>query len=90
MQGGGFVAEGDDVIVQKLEGLRGRILNEATASLPNRVGTVTMARLAEPNTARHMNVVHRIGSKRTTSKSDLRNVPRETIVIRSITQIETN
>ncbi len=123
VQGGGYVADGDDAITPKLEGLRGRILNEATASLPNRTGTVSMARLAEPNTARQqffinlddntsfnhkngtaqgfgyavfgritegMGVVHRIGGQRTTSKSDVRNVPRETIVIRSITQIEAN
>ena len=54
VQGGGFVAdENDDVgIVPKVEGLRGRILNEATASLRNRRGTVAMARLTEPNSAR--------------------------------------
>jgi len=123
VQGGGYVADGDDAIARKHEGLRGPILNEATSSLPNRVGTVAMARLTEPNTARQqffinlddntpfdhkngtdrgfgyavfgritdgMDVVHRIGGTRTKSKSNLRDVPRETIVIRSITQIETN
>ena len=123
VQGGGYVADGDDAITRKREGLRGPILNEATSTLPNRVGTVAMARLTEPNTARQqffinlddnspfdhkngtdqgfgyavfgritdgMDVVRRIGGTRTTSKSDLRDVPRETIVIRSITQIEAN
>ena len=123
VQGGGFVDDGDDAIVPKLEGLRGRILNEATNSLQNRRGTVAMARGAEPNTARQqffinldnntsfnhknataqgfgyavfgrvtdgMDVVRRIGRTRTTSKGNYRDVPREPIVIRSITQIETN
>ena len=52
VQGGGFVVDEDDGIVHKFEGLRGRILNEATHSLQNRQGTVAMARLAEPNSAR--------------------------------------
>ncbi len=123
VQGGGFVNDGDDAIVPKLEGLRGRILNEATNSLQNRRGTVAMARGAEPNTARQqffinldnntsfnhknataqgfgyavfgrvtdgMDVVRRIGRTRTTNKGDYRDVPREPIVIRSITQIEAN
>ena len=123
VQGGGFVNDGDDALVPKLEGLRGQILNEATSSLPNRQGTVAMARGIEPNTARAqffinlehnpsfnynpfipdgfgyavfgrvtdgMDVVRRIGLTRTTGKGDLRDVPREAIVIRSITQIETN
>ncbi len=123
VQGGGFVNDGDDAIVPKLEGLRGRILNEATNSLQNRRGTVAMARGAEPNTARQqffinldnntsfnhknataqgfgyavfgrvtdgMDVVRRIGRTRTTNKGDYRDVPREPIVIRSITQVETN
>ncbi|MEE8128855.1 MAG: peptidylprolyl isomerase [Vicinamibacterales bacterium] len=123
VQGGGFVDDGDDAIVPKLEGLRGRILNEATNSLQNRRGTVAMARGAEPNTARQqffinldnntsfnhknataqgfgyavfgrvtdgMDVVRRIGRTRTTSKGNYRDVPREPIVIRSITQIEAN
>ena len=124
VQGGAFVADDDDVgIVPKFEGLRGRILNEATVSMRNRRGTVAMARVAEPNSARQqffinlnhnpsfdhkdstaqgfgyavfgrvtegMDAVGRIGRAPTTSKSDLSNVPREMIVIRSITQIETN
>ena len=51
-QAGGFVTDGGDGIVPKTEGLRGRILNEATNNLQNRRGTVAMARLAEPHTAR--------------------------------------
>ena len=125
VQGGGFVADDDDDVgmVPKLEGLRGRILNEATNSLQNRQGTVAMARGAEPNTARQqffinldnntsfdhknataqgfgyavfgrvtdgMDVVRRIGRTRTTTKGNYRDVPREPIVIRSITQITTN
>ena len=123
VQGGGFVAEGDDEIVPRLEGLRGPILNEASSSLPNRRGTVAMARLREPNSARAqffinlddnamfnhkngtldgfgyavfgrvtdgMDVVRRIGRTRTTSKGDYRDVPRDTVVIQSITQVETN
>ncbi len=123
VQGGGFIDDGDDAIVPKLEGLRGRILNEATNSLQNRQGTVAMARGAEPNSARQqffinlddnlsfdqknrtaqgfgyavfgrvtdgMDVVRRIGRTRTTNKGDYRDVPREPIVIRSITQIEAN
>ena len=123
VQGGGLVNDGDDAIVPKLEGLRGRILNEATNSLQNRQGTVAMARGAEPNTARQqffinldnntsfnhknataqgfgyavfgrvtdgMDVVRRIGRTRTTNKGNYRDVPREPIVIRSITQITTN
>jgi len=52
VQGGGLVAEADGRITPKLEGLRGQILNEATNNLQNRRGTVAMARLAEPNSAR--------------------------------------
>ena len=54
VQGGGFVADDDDDVgtVPKVEGLRGRILNEATGSMRNRRGTIAMARLAEPNSAR--------------------------------------
>ena len=51
MQGGGLVADGDDAIVPKTEGLRGRIINEASNALQNARGTVAMARLAEPNSA---------------------------------------
>ncbi len=123
VQGGGFVNDGDDAIVPKLEGLRGRILNEATNSLQNSRGTVAMARRGEPNSARSqffinldnnfmfnhrnnspegfgyavfgrvtdgMDVVRRIGRARTTSKSDQRDVPRDTVVVQSITQIEVN
>ena len=120
-QGGGFVTEGDDAIAPKLEGLRGRILNEASSALQNQYGTVAMARLAEPHTGRSqffinlesnasfnhknntpggfgyavfgrvtegMDVVRRIGSARTTTKGQFRDVPREAIVIRSIRQID--
>ena len=52
VQGGGLVTGENDEIVPKTEGLRGRILNEASNSLQNRRGTVAMARLAEPHTAR--------------------------------------
>jgi len=52
VQGGGLVAKADGRITPKLEGLRGQILNEATNNLQNRRGTVAMARLAEPNSAR--------------------------------------
>ena len=123
VQGGGLVADGDGGIAPKIEGLRGRILNEATNNVQNRRGTVAMARLAEPNTGRSqffinvddnasfnhtngtpqgfgyavfgrvtdgMNVVRRIGNTRTTSMGNYRDVPREPIVIRSITQIEVN
>ena len=123
VQAGGFVAEGDDEIVPRIEGLRGTILNEATNSLQNGRGTVAMARLGEPNSARSqffinldnnamfnhrngspegfgyavfgrvtdgMDVIRRIGRTRTTTKSDQRDVPRDTIVIRSITQVEIN
>ena len=123
VQAGGFVAEGDDEIVPRIEGLRGTILNEATNSLQNGRGTVAMARRGEPNSARSqffinlddnfmfnyrngspegigyavfarvtdgMDVIRRIGRTRTTSKSDQRDVPRDTIVIRSITQVEIN
>ena len=122
VQGGGFVDDGD-TLVPKLEGLRGRILNEATNSPRNRQGTIAMARAAEPNSARQqffinlgnnlnfdhknrtpegfgyavfgrvtdgMNVVRKIGRTRTTTKDIHENVPREPIVILSITQIETN
>ncbi len=123
VQGGGFVAEGDNEIVPRIEGLRGQILNEASNSLQNNRGTVAMARLGEPNSARAqffinldnnamfnhrngspegfgyavfgrvtdgMNVVRRIGRARTTSKSNQRDVPRDTVVILSITQVDTN
>ena len=52
IQGGGFVDDGGDTLVPKVEGLRGRILNEADHSQRNREGTVAMARAAEPNSAR--------------------------------------
>jgi cyclophilin family peptidyl-prolyl cis-trans isomerase len=123
IQGGGYVAEGDDAISPRIEGLRGQILNEASNSLQNSRGTVAMARLADPNSARAqffinldnnamfnhknstpdgfgyavfgrvtegMNVVRKIGRSRTTNKSNQRDVPRDTIVIRSISQIEAN
>ena len=123
VQGGGYVDDGNDAIVPKLEGLRGRILNEAPNGPQNRQGTIAMARGTEPNSARQqffinldnnlnfnhknrtaqgfgyavfgrvtdgMDVVRRIGRTRTTTKDVGENVPRETIVIRSITQIKTN
>jgi len=123
IQGGGYVAEGDDAINPRIDGLRGQILNEASNSLQNSRGTVAMARLADPNSARAqffinldnnsmfnhknstpdgfgyavfgrvtegMNVVREIGRTRTTNKSNQRDVPRDTIVIRSISQIEAN
>ena len=52
VQGGGYVDDGNDAIVPKLEGLRGRILNEAPNGPQNRQGTIAMARGAEPNSAR--------------------------------------
>ncbi len=48
VQGGGLTED----LMPKLEGLRGAILNEATNRVSNRRGTVAMARLGEPNTAR--------------------------------------
>ena len=51
VQGGGFVAEGEDAIVPRVEGLRGPILNQASYSLQNRRGSVAMARRAAPNSA---------------------------------------
>jgi len=123
MQGGGLVADGDDAIVPKTEGLRGRIINEASNALQNARGTVAMARLAEPNSAQAqffinldnntmfnfknstaqgigyavfgrvtegMDVVRRIGRTRTTSKGNYRDVPRDTIVIESISQVQEN
>ena len=123
VQGGGYVDDGNDAIVPKLEGLRGRILNEAPNGPQNRQGTIAMARGAEPNSARQqffinldnnlnfnhknrtaqgfgyavfgrvtdgMDIIRRIGRTRTTTKDVGENVPRETIVIRSITQIKTN
>ncbi len=48
IQGGGLTED----LMPKLEGLRGPILNEATNRVPHRRGTVAMARLGEPNTAR--------------------------------------
>ena len=52
VQGGGYVADGNDAIVPKLEGLRGRILNEAPNGPRNRQDTIAMARGTEPNSAR--------------------------------------
>ena len=48
IQGGGI--EQDHT--PRVEGLRGGILNEATNRLQNRRGTIAMARLATPNSAR--------------------------------------
>lgn len=48
VQGGGMTAD----LEPKTDGLRGMILNEADSDLRNRRGTVAMARLGEPNTAR--------------------------------------
>ena len=48
IQGGGLT---EDLAV-KAAGLRGSILNEADSTLHNRRGTVAMARLGEPNSAR--------------------------------------
>ena len=120
-QGGGLVADADGTISPKLEGLRGQILNEATNNVQNRRGTVAMARLGEPNSARSqffinlgdnasfnhtngtaqgfgyavfgrvtdgMNVVRDIGNVRTTNQGPYSDVPREPVVILSITQIE--
>lgn len=120
-QGGGFTDDGK-ALTPKVEGLRGRILNEATNNLQNSFGTIAMARFAEPHSGRSqffinlndnysfnhkngtsagfgyavfgrvtegMNVVRQIGTTRTTSRGDYRDVPNETIVIRSIRQIET-
>ena len=123
IQGGGFVDDGSDTIVPKIEGLRGQILNEADHSQRNRQGSIAMARTGEPNSARQeffininnnprfdhqnrtpqgfgyavfgrvtdgMDVVRKIGRTRTSTKGIHENVPRETIVIRSITRIEAN
>ena len=48
IQGGGL----EENHTPRFEGLRGPILNEATNRLQNRRGTIAMARLGEPNTAR--------------------------------------
>jgi cyclophilin family peptidyl-prolyl cis-trans isomerase len=48
VQGGGLTED----LEAKTDGLRGFILNEADATLRNRRGTVAMARLGEPNSAR--------------------------------------
>ena len=48
VQGGGLTPD----LQPKTEGLRGGILNEATNRLQNRRGTVAMARLGTPNSAR--------------------------------------
>ena len=48
IQGGGFLED----LTPRVEGLRGPILNEATNRVQNRRGTVAMARLGEPNSAR--------------------------------------
>lgn len=48
VQGGGFLED----LSPRIEGLRGPILNEATNRVANRRGTVAMARLGEPNSAR--------------------------------------
>ena len=48
IQGGGL----EENHTPRVEGLRGPILNEATNRLQNRRGTIAMARLGEPNTAR--------------------------------------
>ena len=48
IQGGGL----EEDHTPRFEGLRGPILNEATNRLQNRRGTIAMARLGEPNTAR--------------------------------------
>ena len=48
IQGGGFTED----LNPKTEGLRGGILNEATNNRRNRRGTLAMARVAAPNSAR--------------------------------------
>ena len=48
IQGGGL----DEDHTPRIEGLRGGILNEATNRLQNRRGTIAMARLGTPNSAR--------------------------------------
>ena len=48
IQGGGFLED----LTPRVDGLRGPILNEATNRVQNRRGTVAMARLGEPNSAR--------------------------------------
>ncbi len=48
IQGGGVTPDHE----AKIEGLRGPILNEATNNLQNRRGSVAMARLGTPNSAR--------------------------------------
>ena len=48
IQGGGLTEDHEP----RVEGLRGPILNEATNRLQNRRGTIAMARLGEPNSAR--------------------------------------
>ena len=123
IQGGGFVDDGSDMLVPKIEGLRGQILNEADHSARNRQGTIAMARGPAPNSARQqffinldtnltfdhknstpegfgyavfgrvtdgMDVARKIGRTSTTTVGPFENVPREPIVIRSITRIEAN
>jgi peptidyl-prolyl cis-trans isomerase A (cyclophilin A)/peptidyl-prolyl cis-trans isomerase B (cyclophilin B) len=54
-------------------------------STPDGFGYAVFGRVTEG-----MNVVRKIGRSRTTNKSNQRDVPRDTIVIRSISQIEAN
>jgi len=121
VQGGGLVLGDDNELIRKQEGLRGPIINQASANLRNRRGTVSMARTAAPNSAtsqffinlQHntdfdyrngtadgigyavfgqvtdgMDVVRAIGRTRTSTQSGRQNVPRNQIVIHSITRVE--
>jgi cyclophilin family peptidyl-prolyl cis-trans isomerase len=54
-------------------------------STPDGFGYAVFGRVTEG-----MNVVREIGRTRTTNKSNQRDVPRDTIVIRSISQTEAN
>ena len=51
VQGGGMVLGDDNELFRKQGGLRGPIVNQASANLRNRMGTVAMARTAAPDSA---------------------------------------
>lgn len=123
VQGGGMVLEDDNELIRKQDGLRGPIVNQASANLRNRMGTVAMARTAAPDSAtsqffinlQHntnfdykngtadgigyavfgqvtdgMDVIRDIGRTRTSTQSGRENVPRDPIIIHSITRVEPN
>ena len=123
VQGGGMVLEDDNKLTRKQEELRGPIVNQASGNLRNRMGTVAMARTADPNSAtsqffinlQHntnfdykngtaagigyavfgritdgMDVVRSIGRTRTSTQDGRQNVPRNPVVIHSISRVEPN